>query len=77
MLTYVITGDTYSSKIGLENENADLHDIDLDPMNVSPESSSVVCFTFVNMKQRDFVSAHNLNRKKYSMHQISYSLCII
>lgn len=55
MLTYVITGDTYSSKIGLENENADLQDIDLVPLNVSPESSSVVCFTFVTMKQGDFV----------------------
>jgi hypothetical protein len=38
------TGATYSSRIGLEDENADVQDIDLQPLTVSPESSSLLYF---------------------------------
>ncbi|XP_055999188.1 uncharacterized protein LOC125656742 [Ostrea edulis] len=35
---------TYSSKIGFEDEDIDLQDIDLNPLNASPESSSLLYF---------------------------------
>lgn len=40
----VLEGDTYRSKIGMDDDAADLEDITIVPLKPSPESSSLMYF---------------------------------